>query len=392
MSYRKLLLAGAALAASTAAVVSPANASIIDRPHFKVLGVVIVWAADESTGNTPIATDFVIDDVSGAGDTDLIGGTAADGRTVVTGSLTATADATSTAGLGSVLDIDNAGGNIATIDTDSPSSFSSFDVTGASLTGDALTYESSFYVASNTAFAIDGVATQTTQSGDFDITDVGYSMDVTVAGTDGGLSLAETHKIQTAPSRASHIWALLTDRSPYSLAPTELQRHQVRLSISLSALTRHTRSELAVPMTCRKAPAKSKPTLFIRSSFLKETEFQIFDVQHAQLLIELGVLALSHFPAWPIVATHGRYESHHAQRHHYFAPGMDHLGLYGPLQPHDPLDCRRRRTGARNMGWLSQHHCRCVAFNNSPSAVWMEQDHSQMASPENTNSNAHLFI
>ncbi len=188
MSNRKLLLAGAALAASTAAAVSPANASIIDRPHFKVLGVVIVWAADETDGSTPIATDFVIDNDLGANDTDLIGGANVDGRTVVTGSLTATADAASTAGLGSVLDIDNAGGNIATIDTDNPSSFSSFDVTGASLTGDALTYESSFYVASNTAFAIDGVATETTQSGDFDITDVGYSMDVTVSGTDSGLT------------------------------------------------------------------------------------------------------------------------------------------------------------------------------------------------------------
>ncbi|MEM9573107.1 MAG: hypothetical protein AAF996_16695 [Pseudomonadota bacterium] len=188
MSYRKLLLAGATLAASTLAVATPANASIIDRPHFKVLGVVIVWAADETNGNTPIATDFVIDDTVGSGDTDLIGGTTTDGRTVLTGTLTATADSASTAGLGTVLDIDNAGGTIATVDTDSPSSFSAFDVTGASLTGDALTYESSFYVASNTSFAIDGVATQTTQSGDFAMTDIGYSMDVTVAGTDGGLA------------------------------------------------------------------------------------------------------------------------------------------------------------------------------------------------------------
>jgi len=51
-----------------------------------------------------------------------------------------------------------------------------------------MTYESSFYVASNTAFAIDGVATETSQSGDFEMTDIGYSMDVTVSGTDGGLS------------------------------------------------------------------------------------------------------------------------------------------------------------------------------------------------------------
>ena len=187
MSYRNLLLAGAALAASTLAVATPANASIIDRPHFKVLGVVIVWAADETNGNTPIATDFVINDQVGSGDTDLIGGTTTDGRTVLTGTLTATADSASTAGLGSVLDIDN-GANIATVNTDSPSSFSAFDVTGASLTGGALTYDSSFYVASNTAFAINGVATQTNQSGDFAMTDIGYSMDVTVTGTDGGLT------------------------------------------------------------------------------------------------------------------------------------------------------------------------------------------------------------
>ncbi|MEL6859593.1 MAG: hypothetical protein AAFO74_14490, partial [Pseudomonadota bacterium] len=110
MSYRKLLMAGAALAASTLSVSAPANASIIDRPHFKVLGVVIVWAADDATGTTPIATDFIIDDTAGSGDTDLIGGTDRDGRTVVTGSLTATEDAASTTALGAVLDIDNTSG------------------------------------------------------------------------------------------------------------------------------------------------------------------------------------------------------------------------------------------------------------------------------------------
>lgn len=187
MSLRKLLLAGVTLVASAAAV-APANASIIDRPHFKVLGVVIVWAADDSTGGTPIATDFIIDDTSGAGDTDLIGGTAVDGRTVVTGELTATADAASTAGLGSILDIDNTTGTIATVNTDTAAGFSAFDVTDATLTSEDLTYESSFYVASNTAFSIDGVATETAQEGDFEMTDIGYSMDVTLGGTDGTLT------------------------------------------------------------------------------------------------------------------------------------------------------------------------------------------------------------
>ncbi len=189
MSFRKLLLAGAALAASTAAVATPANASIIDRPHFKVLGVVIVWAADETNGNTPIATDFVIDDSVGgvaANDTDLIGGAAVDGRTVVTGSLTPTKDSTSTAALGDILTIDDDGnaanGVTQSVDTGTPTSFGAFDVTGESLTGD-LTHNSSFFVASNTAFNIDGTATALTQTGDFDMTDVSFSMGVTVSGT-----------------------------------------------------------------------------------------------------------------------------------------------------------------------------------------------------------------
>lgn len=189
MSFRKLLLAGAALAASTAAVATPANASIIDRPHFKVLGVVIVWAADETNGNTPIATDFVIDDSVGgvaASDTDLIGGAAVDGRTVVTGSLTPTKDGSSTAALGDILTIDDDGnsanGVTQSVDTATPTSFGAFDVSGETLGGD-LTHNSSFFVASNTVFNINGAATAVTESGDFDISQVSFDMDVTVSGT-----------------------------------------------------------------------------------------------------------------------------------------------------------------------------------------------------------------
>lgn len=186
MSFRKLLLAGTTLIAS-AAVATPANASIIDRPHFKVLGVVIVWAADETSGGTPIATDFVIDsDDGGNNDADLIGGTAIDGRTVVTGTLDATADASSTAGLGSILNIEDSGGaTLATANTDTAATFSAFDVTDATLTSDDLTYESSFFVASNTPFAIDAEATNIVAEGDFDPTQVTYSLDLTVSGTDG---------------------------------------------------------------------------------------------------------------------------------------------------------------------------------------------------------------
>lgn len=188
MSFRKLLLAGAALAASSAAV-APANASIVDRPHFKVLGVVIVWASDNSTGGlTPIATDFIIDDNAAGGNSDLIGGTGVvDGRTVVTGSLTPTADSSTSVGLDAVLDISDAGTVFEFVDLNSPSTFSAFDVTDASISGSALEYNSSFYVASNTAFSINGAASTTNASGDFTLADIGYNLDVTVSGTDSGL-------------------------------------------------------------------------------------------------------------------------------------------------------------------------------------------------------------
>lgn len=186
MSFRKLLLAGAALAASTAAV-TPANASIIDRPHFKVLGVVIVWAAEDGTGNVPIATDFIINDQVGAGDTDLIGGNTIDGRTVVTGSLTPTADSASTTAIGDVLTIQDSTSTIGTI-TPTTTTFNAFNVADAGLRAGPMEYNSSFYVASNTAFSINGEASTTTQSGDFDLDDIGYSMGVTVAGTDSGLT------------------------------------------------------------------------------------------------------------------------------------------------------------------------------------------------------------
>lgn len=178
MSFRKLLLAGAAMAASAAAISAPASASIIDRPHFKVLGVVIVWAAEDSTGTAMMATDFVIDD--GAGGTDLIGGAANDGRTLVTGSLTPTADAASTAALGDVLNITDDNGNVET-GIDGTAAFSAFSVDdNATLGGEALTYNSSFYVASNTDFGITGEVVASTVDGDFDLTDVLVGMDYTL--------------------------------------------------------------------------------------------------------------------------------------------------------------------------------------------------------------------
>lgn len=182
MSFRKLLLAGAALAVGSAAMAAPASASVIDRPHFKVLGVVIVWGASEDGTNAgqPIANDFIIGDTN---DTDLI---STDGRTVVTGSLTPTADATAVANGGfAALELNGTEIGDGDGDLDLDDSFSAFNVTGQSITGDALEHNSSFYVASNTVFGITAEVTDSNvdTNGDFDLSDVSFAFDATL--TDG---------------------------------------------------------------------------------------------------------------------------------------------------------------------------------------------------------------
>lgn len=152
------------ICAVSALLLAPISAlgEIVDSPSFNIMGVVIVWAADENSG-VPIVSDFVIDTGSGStaltsGDADLISG---DVHTVVTGSLIATKDALNSVGTMPFLITNTAQGNI---DTDSngdgvltaADSFSAFGLQANSDTRvDATETRSSFYVASNTPFNID---------------------------------------------------------------------------------------------------------------------------------------------------------------------------------------------------------------------------------------------
>lgn len=176
MNFRKLMLAGGALAALVGA---PAQASIVDNPQFRVLGLVIVWGADAS-GTAPIVSDFVINNVAGEGDADLIAG---DVSAVVTGTLTPTADAVASA----TSIVDGAGNALQSSVgvLDATDSFSAFALdAGTDLEVGGLNQTSSFYVASNTNFNIDAVATATTEVG-FTLADIGYSLSVTQSGDDG---------------------------------------------------------------------------------------------------------------------------------------------------------------------------------------------------------------
>lgn len=143
-----------------------AHAEIVDRPHFDVDGMVIVWGADGAS-NAPVVADFIIDSGNGAtgassGDTDLI---STDAHTVVTGTLISTQDgiASATGGMPFVLTDTDRG----TINTDTngdgivsgEDSFTPFGLRSITDTRvDAVRQYSSFYVASNVPFAIDAQA------------------------------------------------------------------------------------------------------------------------------------------------------------------------------------------------------------------------------------------
>ncbi|NNC36754.1 MAG: hypothetical protein EX271_06285 [Acidimicrobiales bacterium] len=196
---KKLLMAGGA---ASLLLGSTAYASIIDRPFFKVLGVVVVWGADgvNGTNDAPVVSDFVLlTPASGAAGADLIG---ADGATVVTGTLDAIIDTDVNAD-GTVPAVnpvfggaDNGtftdGGTTAGV-LDASDTLTAFGVDAGSDVGAGManTHQSSFYVASNAAFDIRAQSSAFVATGDF-LTDgtlgmanISYDMDITVSGDDG---------------------------------------------------------------------------------------------------------------------------------------------------------------------------------------------------------------
>ena len=169
-------------------------ADLVDRPHFRLDGLVIVWAADPASG-APIVSDMAVDSGTGgtgasSGDTDLIN---TDVHTVVTGSLVATQDglANATGGMPFILTNTTRGtfstdtnGDGVVSGADAFTSFGLQNISDARV--DAVRQSSSFYVASNVPFSIDAQAFTPTTFTEFillQITRVQLSM--TQAGNDG---------------------------------------------------------------------------------------------------------------------------------------------------------------------------------------------------------------
>jgi hypothetical protein len=192
---KKLTLKKLAIATGVAAAIAaPASqASIVDHPFFRVLGVVIVWGDDATGGNAPIASDFVLmNGGTGTEGNDLIAG---DVHAVVTGTLAAIPAISTEASLmgitgatsGGVLTDATGAGNGFLDAGDSLTAFGLDATTDIEVSTNSVTH--SFYVASNTAFDIKAVtALDAASTGDLaglGLAGIGYDLAVTVSGDNG---------------------------------------------------------------------------------------------------------------------------------------------------------------------------------------------------------------
>ncbi len=171
----------------------PSTSDTIDRPHFNVNGVAIVWAADASS-STPIVSDFIVDQTGS--DTDLI---SSDVHTVVTGTLDAL-DESFADGTGATLRIQRVRGGPNQTTRQGDRFTSASDVLnpfGLRAATDVRTIRSdilsSFYVATNTAFNIDVVASPVGDPADLNL--IRLRMRMTQSGNDGGLSFGSAAQI-----------------------------------------------------------------------------------------------------------------------------------------------------------------------------------------------------
>lgn len=175
--------------AATAGMVpaAPAAASIIDAPHFKVLGLIVVWGGSDA--GSPIAADFIMDTAPGSADRDFI---AEDVRAVMTGTFLPL-DAPLNENQGAPVRIRSiAGGGIVDADTngdgvmDSADSFASFGLRNSTDNRTRrMEIDTSFYVASNEAFYIDATVAPVGATTVTDLERVRATMVVTLSGNDG---------------------------------------------------------------------------------------------------------------------------------------------------------------------------------------------------------------
>jgi hypothetical protein len=179
------------------------NAAVTDVAFFRALPMVIVWGADAAAEGAPtanpVASDFVLlGGTAGTAGSDIITGNV---FPVITGTLTP-APQNPVATTGSLVAVTNAaalpaGGGVLTDNAavgvlnaaDSMTKFGIQSTTAVGIAANAV--KRSFYVASNAGFDIFAQTGAVTTTGDFttlNASSIGWSMAITVAGTDGGLA------------------------------------------------------------------------------------------------------------------------------------------------------------------------------------------------------------
>lgn len=180
MKLRNIALQYAALGGAALATVvttaTVANAKVVDKPRFKVDGIVLVWGGTATNADATVVSDFYLLGTSDTAGTDLIANDDVIGgaRTVLTGSF----DVTSGDG-GVVTEV--AAGEAGVLDATDV--LGAFAVDGTNtLAGLVPPAKGRFFVASNTGFQIKAQATaDTNNSGGFTLANVAYDLNMTVA-------------------------------------------------------------------------------------------------------------------------------------------------------------------------------------------------------------------
>lgn len=187
-SWRALRIAGSIwLAAGLGAIAATASASVTDAPHFKVLGLIVVWGGDSA--GTPIAADFIMDTAPGSTDHDFIAG---DVQAVVTGTMVPLGSPLSETQGAPVRIRRIAGGGRVDADSNGDSAMDASDSFAPFGIGNAtdnrtrrMELNTSFYVASNRDFYIDAVAAPVGSTVLADLDRVRGTLEVTLSGNDG---------------------------------------------------------------------------------------------------------------------------------------------------------------------------------------------------------------
>lgn len=239
MLFRRHLGVTSSFIAALASVPHAAQANTLDRPHFQVDPVVILWAADDSDGTAPVVVDFIVEDSSGV-ETDLI---AANGRTLLTGSLTATPDATSAVQRGTEWQVRQIPGNtLATIDTKSPAAFSAFDIAdNVYAVAPDSHHTSAMFAASNTPFSIRATASVLGTPVNFGLSDIRFESLISSAGNHGGLSfggstsnpsIARPNSGQSLSGFTGEGLDVFVASEATAAAPGSIAQQSVRLNVS----------------------------------------------------------------------------------------------------------------------------------------------------------------